>query len=80
MMGYGELHFFQICQFYTSYFIFARVAIDSTYSPDIICCIVLYLLGNGESMTFIKKFQPQTNETQYTKRVMKIIEYVPVWT
>ena len=78
MMGYGELHFFQICQFFTSYFIFARVSIDSTYSPNFICCIVLYLLGNGESMTFIKKFQPQTNETQYTKRVMKIIEYVPV--
>ena len=29
-------------------------------------------------MTFIKKFQPLTNETQYTKRVMKIIEYAPI--
>lgn len=29
----------------------------------------------GEKMTFMKKFQPVTNETKYTKRVMKIIEY-----
>jgi hypothetical protein len=29
-------------------------------------------------MTFVKKFQPKTNETQYTKRVMKVIEYVAV--
>jgi hypothetical protein len=32
--------------------------------------------GPGESMTFIKKFQPDTNQTQYTKRVMKVFEYV----
>ena len=31
--------------------------------------------GKGEELTFIRKFQPRTNETQYTKRVMKIIEY-----
>lgn len=33
-------------------------------------------IGEGESMTFIKKFQPDTNLTQYTKRVMKVINYV----
>ena len=35
------------------------------------------MLGEGEKeeMVFIKKFQPKTNETQYTKRVMKVIEY-----
>ena len=32
----------------------------------------------GEEMTFIRKFQPKTNETQYTKRVMKIIQYSKV--
>jgi hypothetical protein len=32
----------------------------------------------GEELTFIRKFQPKTNETQYTKRVMKIIEYTKV--
>jgi hypothetical protein len=32
--------------------------------------------GEGEQMTFIKKFQPDTNATQYTKRVMKVIEYI----
>lgn len=32
----------------------------------------------GEELTFIRKFQPKTNETQYTKRVMKIIEYSKV--
>lgn len=32
----------------------------------------------GEELTFIRKFQPKTNETQYTKRVMKIIEYTVV--
>ena len=31
--------------------------------------------GTGESMLFLKKFQPKTNETQYTKRVMKVIDY-----
>lgn len=31
--------------------------------------------GPGEEMTFIDKFQPRTNETQYTKRVMKVIQY-----
>ncbi len=31
--------------------------------------------GVGEEMTFIDKFQPKTNETIYTKRVMKVIEY-----
>ena len=31
--------------------------------------------GFGEKMTFIKKFQPVTNATEYTKRVMKVIEY-----
>lgn len=34
--------------------------------------------GPGEEMTFMDKFQPKTNETQYTKRVMKVIEYKPV--
>jgi hypothetical protein len=34
--------------------------------------------GPGEEMTFIHKFQPKTNETQYTKRVMKVIEYKSV--
>lgn len=34
--------------------------------------------GKGEELTFIRKFQPKTNETQYTKRVMKIIEYTLV--
>jgi len=32
--------------------------------------------GEGEKLTFAKKLQPKTNETQYTKRVMKVIEYV----
>lgn len=32
----------------------------------------------GEELTFIRKFQPKTNETQYTKRVMKIIVYSKV--
>jgi len=32
----------------------------------------------GEEMTFVRKFQPKTNETQYTKRVMKIIQYSKV--
>ena len=32
--------------------------------------------GPGETLTFIKKFQPNTNETQYTKRVMKVFSYV----
>lgn len=32
----------------------------------------------GEKLTFIKKIQPQTNETQYVKRVFKVIEYSPV--
>jgi len=32
----------------------------------------------GEKLTFIKKIQPQTNETQYVKRVFKVIEYTPV--
>jgi hypothetical protein len=31
--------------------------------------------GIGEKLIFAKKLQPQTNETQYTKRVMKIIQY-----
>ena len=31
--------------------------------------------GKGEVMTYIHKFQPKTNETIYTKRVMKVIEY-----
>ncbi len=31
--------------------------------------------GEGESMVYSFKFQPVTNETQYTKRVMKIINY-----
>ena len=31
--------------------------------------------GMGEEMVYINKFQPKTNETQYTKRVMKVIEY-----
>ena len=31
--------------------------------------------GVGEKLSFIHKFQPNTNETQYTKRVMKVIEY-----
>ena len=31
--------------------------------------------GPGEAMTFLKKFQPDTNATQYVQRVMKIIEY-----
>ena len=31
--------------------------------------------GNGEKLIFAKKLQPKTNETQYTKRVMKVIEY-----
>jgi hypothetical protein len=34
--------------------------------------------GSGESMLFLKKFQPKTNETQYTKRVMKVIDYSSV--
>ena len=29
----------------------------------------------GENVVFKFKFQPKTNETQYTKRVMKVIEY-----
>ena len=28
-----------------------------------------------EKLTFHHKYQPKTNETQYTKRVMKVIEY-----
>lgn len=32
----------------------------------------------GEELTFIRKFQPKTNETQYTKRVMKVIAYSKV--
>mmetsp|Transcript_4031 Transcript_4031/g.6745 ORF Transcript_4031/g.6745 Transcript_4031/m.6745 type:complete len:290 (-) Transcript_4031:194-1063(-) len=32
----------------------------------------------GEELTFIRKFQPRTNETQYTKRVMKVIHYTQV--
>jgi hypothetical protein len=32
----------------------------------------------GEQLVFVRKFQPKTNETQYTKRVMKIIQYSPV--
>lgn len=32
----------------------------------------------GEELSFIRKFQPKTNETQYTKRVMKIIQYSKV--
>jgi hypothetical protein len=31
--------------------------------------------GLGEKLEFIHKFQPDTNETQYTKRVMKVIGY-----
>lgn len=34
--------------------------------------------GPGEKMTFIHKFVASTNETQYTKRVMKIIEYAAI--
>lgn len=34
--------------------------------------------GPGERMTYKHTFQPNTNETQYTKRVMKVIEYQPV--
>ena len=29
-------------------------------------------------MSYMKKFQPRTNDTQYTKRVMKVIEYAVV--
>jgi hypothetical protein len=50
-----------------------------------LCIYIIYtplnflysFIGKGESMTFIKKLQPVTNETEYTKRVMKIIEYYP---
>ena len=31
--------------------------------------------GIGEKLSFHYKFQPNTNLTQYTKRVMKVIEY-----
>lgn len=31
--------------------------------------------GQGEKMSFLHKFQAKTNETVYTKRVMKVIEY-----
>jgi hypothetical protein len=31
--------------------------------------------GPGEKMTFHHKFQAETNETIYTKRVMKVIEF-----
>eukprot|EP01036_Dinobryon_divergens_P027026 gene27026-35735_t len=31
--------------------------------------------GIGEKLLFAKKLQPKTNETQYTKRVMKVIQY-----
>lgn len=34
--------------------------------------------GPGEELLFIRKFQPKTNETIYTKRVMKVIDYKPV--
>lgn len=32
--------------------------------------------GAGEKLAFHYKFQPNTNATKYTKRVMKVIEYV----
>jgi hypothetical protein len=31
--------------------------------------------NKGEKMVFMKKFQPNTTETIYTRRVMKVIEY-----
>jgi hypothetical protein len=34
--------------------------------------------GDGEKMVFVEKYQPDTNETIYTKRVMKVIEYSKV--
>ena len=30
--------------------------------------------GDGEKLLFAKKIQPKTNETQYTKRVLKVIQ------
>ena len=77
MMGYGEFHFILYLIFHLYFF----ESCNGFYllSWSLFFRNVLYMSGNGESMTFIKKFQPQTNETQYTKRVMKIIEYAPVW-
>lgn len=31
--------------------------------------------GPGEEMTYLRKFQPKTNETDFSKRVMKVIHY-----
>lgn len=33
--------------------------------------------GTGEKLLFLNKFQPKTNATIYTKRVMKVIDYTP---
>jgi hypothetical protein len=34
--------------------------------------------NQGERLVFMSKFQAKTNETMYTKRVMKVIEYKDV--
>ncbi len=34
--------------------------------------------GPGEELLFFKKFQPKTNLTEYTKRIMKVIDYAVV--
>ena len=38
----------------------------------------MFFVGKGEMMTYVKKFQPVTNVTEYTRRVMKVIQYVPL--
>lgn len=34
--------------------------------------------GEGEKLLFMRKFKPDTNLTQYTQRIMKVIDYVPI--
>ena len=84
MMGYGTfpdfIFMFSIyssfsVKYYNNYLTFSMYVYLLIFLSIL---LLLFISGNGESMTFIKKFQPLTNETQYTKRVMKIIEYAPI--